>query len=95
MNSGWKKIASEADLSELTKRSFEIPQLIFKHSTRCGISRMALDRMQRAQQPPNLEINYLDLLAFRSISNKIAADYNVWHESPQILLIKNGKCKTE
>jgi bacillithiol system protein YtxJ len=92
MNPGWKKIESEADLAELNKRSFEIPQLILKHSTRCGISRMALDRMQRAQQPASFEINYLDLLTFRSVSNKIAADYHVHHESPQVLLIKNGSC---
>ncbi|HYG52890.1 MAG TPA: bacillithiol system redox-active protein YtxJ [Flavobacteriales bacterium] len=89
---GWKKIESEDDLSALDKRSYEVPQLIFKHSTRCGISNMALDRMQRAQQPSNLEIHYLDLLKFRPISNKIATDYCVHHESPQVLLIQNGHC---
>ena len=89
----WKDIESESDLAELNERSRQVPQLIFKHSTRCGTSSMALDRMQRAVQPENLEIHYLDLLLHRNLSNKIAADYKVQHESPQILLIKNGACE--
>lgn len=88
----WKKIESENDLKELNQRSHEVPQLIFKHSTRCSISSMALNRMTSAQQPAGVEIHYLDLIKFRDLSNKIASDYHVHHESPQVLLIKNEQC---
>lgn len=88
----WKKIESPEDLKEINKKSFTVPQLIFKHSTRCSVSSMALSRIERMGQPNGIEMHILDLLAFRSISNQIANDYNVRHESPQILLIKNEKC---
>lgn len=88
----WKKIESETDLAALNEQSFHAAQLIFKHSTRCSISSMALGRMQRAQQPEKLDIHLLDLLKFRNLSNKIAGEYNIGHESPQVLLIKDGKC---
>jgi bacillithiol system protein YtxJ len=88
----WKKIESENTLKEINLRSHDMPQLIFKHSTRCSISSMALNRMTSAQQPQGVEIYYLDLLNFRNLSNQIASDYHVPHESPQILLIKNEQC---
>jgi bacillithiol system protein YtxJ len=53
---------------------------------------MALDRFERAATPENVDFHYLDLLNFRAISNKIAAFFQVHHESPQLLLIKDGAC---
>ena len=88
----WKILTSESDLLEITKKSAEIPQVIFKHSTRCGISSMAKSRLERSQQPPGIDFYFLDLIAHRSLSNKIATDFSVHHESPQILLIKDGEC---
>ena len=88
----WEKIESENTIREINKRSLTIPQLIFKHSTRCSISSMAFNRLTSAQQPENVEIYYLDLIKFRKLSDQIANDYHVRHESPQILLIKNEQC---
>ena len=66
---------------------------IFKHSTRCGISRMVLKNFEREFDIPESELTmyYLDLLNYREISNNIPVDFNVMHQSPQLLLLKNGK----
>ena len=67
--------------------------LIFKHSTRCSISSMALNRLEtKWVDNATIKPYYLDLLAHRDISNEIAALFSVEHASPQVLLIKNGKC---
>lgn len=66
--------------------------MIFKHSTRCSISSVAYHRLQKSQQPEGVDFYYLDLLAHRLLSNKVAEVFNVPHESPQVLVIKNGKC---
>ena len=78
-----------ADLKELSKTR---PQVIFKHSTRCSISSMAKSRLERGEQPDSGDFHLLDLIKYRSISDKIAEDFLVQHESPQILLIKNTEC---
>lgn len=77
------------ELSELESLSFKKAQVIFKHSTRCIISKMALKRLQAG---PSLDISVwvLDLLAHRELSNTIASKYTVFHQSPQIIIIKNG-----
>lgn len=68
--------------------------VIFKHSTRCAISNMALDRFRRGWKMRGEEISiyYLDLIRYRSLSDKVSELFAVSHESPQVLLIKNGKC---
>ncbi len=88
----WKEFKDEAGLEAIKQQSTLAPQVIFKHSTRCSISTMAKARLERADQPIGLDFHYLDLIAYRNISSKIAEDFNVQHESPQILIIKNGTC---
>ncbi len=88
----WKAFTNEEDLEAIKKRSNEKPQVIFKHSTRCSISSMAKGRLERSTAPDSIDFNYLDLIAHRNISAKIAEMFSVEHESPQILIIKNGEC---
>lgn len=88
----WITLLNEEQLNNLNTNSFTKPQVIFKHSTRCSISSMAKNRLERSKQPQDLDFHYLDLIRYRNLSNKIAEDYKVFHESPQILLIKNGEC---
>ena len=68
--------------------------LIFKHSTRCSISMMAKRRFEMDWEalPADLPVYFLDLIKYREISNQIAQDFQVHHESPQMLLIKDGEC---
>ncbi|MDQ3392933.1 MAG: bacillithiol system redox-active protein YtxJ [Bacteroidota bacterium] len=91
----WNKIIKEENLMSLNEESFQNPVIIFKHSTRCSISAMALDRMKRSwneQEVNSINPYYLDIIAFRPLSTKIAQDYNVEHESPQLLMIYKGVC---
>ena len=81
-------------LTEIKIKSIEKPQLIFKHSTRCSISSMSLDRLLRNwKEEDSIEITpyYLDLIAYRSLSNLVAERFGISHESPQVLLLKDGK----
>lgn len=88
----WIHLTDEEQLRQIITRSGVKPQVIFKHSTRCSISSVAYQRLQKAQQPDGLDFYYLDLLAHRPLSNKVAEVFEVHHESPQVLVIKNGKC---
>lgn len=91
----WIPLTTEAQLEEIKQISFTKPVVILKHSTRCSISTMAKGRLDRAEQPEGVDFYYLDLLAYRPISNRIAELFAVPHESPQVLLIKNAECTYE
>ncbi len=91
----WKELSTEDQLDELKERSAHTPQLIFKHSTRCATSSMAKSRLERSAIPPGVEFNFLDLIKYRKVSNKVETDFKVAHESPQVLLIRNGECVYE
>ena len=88
----WHPINTIEQLEQIKSASFVKPQVIFKHSTTCSISRLALDRFERAEKPENVDFHYLDLLNFRAISNEITSFFQVHHESPQVILIKDGEC---
>ena len=88
----WMDLTNEFELDMIKASSNQKPQLIFKHSTRCSISSMAKNRLGRSLQPEGIDFHFLDLIKHRQLSNKIAEDFAVYHESPQILLIKNGEC---
>jgi bacillithiol system protein YtxJ len=89
----WSYIDSEEIIEKIASDTSNTIFLIFKHSTRCSISSMSLNRLETKWDTSlNLETYFLDLIKFRNISNKIAERFNVYHESPQVLLIKNGKC---
>ena len=88
----WIPLTTEEQLETIKLKSSNTPQVIFKHSTTCSISQMAFSRFERAEAPDSIDFYYLDLLNFRPISNAIAELFQVHHESPQVLLIKNGEC---
>jgi bacillithiol system protein YtxJ len=88
----WIPLRSIEDLEQVIHLSKEKPQVIFKHSTRCNISSVAKNRLERAGSPEQIQFHYLDLISYRPLSNSVAERFAVEHESPQILVIKNGKC---
>ena len=92
----WLKLENPSDLDRLIENSFSesiSAVAIFKHSTRCVISSMVKTRLVGAWNfQDELPIYYLDLIQFRALSNQIADELSVEHQSPQLLLIKNGKC---
>ena len=88
----WKVLRDENELDEIIRRSDSKPQVIFKHSTRCSISSVAKGRLERSKVPPGADFYYLDLMNYRNISNKVAQLLDIHHESPQVLVIRNGVC---
>ena len=96
MKLNWIEIKSDADLTKIIEESYwenVVGIAIFKHSTCCSISSIAKNRLASFWDfNKNLPIYYLDLIAFRSISDNIAEKFNIRHESPQLLVIKNGQC---
>lgn len=89
----WHTLANDADLDRALTTSHERPVLLFKHSVRCSISAMALDRVQRGWVYPaeTLEPWLLDLLRYPEISKAIAVRLGVVHQSPQAILLRHGR----
>lgn len=90
----WNKLENLAQIEEIKAISEEKSVMIFKHSTRCSISSMALNRLMRNWKETDQEIIvpfYLDLISYRDISNQIATEFGVYHESPQVIIINKGK----
>lgn len=90
----WNNLGAPHDIDALSERSKHIPCLIFKHSTRCSISSLVKYRLEENWDIPadRLEPYFLDLIRFRETSNYVADAFDVYHESPQILLLVDGEC---
>jgi len=88
----WISLSSLEQLKEIEQKSKTKPQVIFKHSTTCGISRMVLNLFtDKFQVDDNkMDIYFLDLHANRNVSNEVGIYFQVLHQSPQLLVIKNG-----
>ena len=88
----WIELTDLGQLNEIMDLSHQQPVIIFKHSTRCSISRMALKQFENEYDLEGSVTPYfLDLINHRDISNEIATRFEVYHQSPQLLLIKEGK----
>lgn len=91
----WKSLEDVGTVAQLQETSHERPIIIFKHSTRCSISSMALSRLERAwneQEMESADAFFLDLIHHRDVSQKIAESFQIPHQSPQLLLIHHEKC---
>ena len=88
----WIPLTELKQLDELVELSKTKPVLIFKHSTRCGISSMAMRQFTATYryEAALIQPYYLDLLSYRDLSNEIAIRFQVIHQSPQLIVIKNG-----
>ena len=88
----WIPLNAMEQLDLIKNKSEGKTQLIFKHSTRCGISSMVMNQFVEAYDftEQELDLYYLDLLSFRALSNEVGYKFQVMHQSPQLLVIKNG-----
>ena len=86
----WNELSTLKDLESALQRSHEQPVMLFKHSTRCPVSSMAKRLTEQRWDHPGIAPYFLDLIAFRDVSQAIAQQLGVDHESPQLLLVKNG-----
>lgn len=88
----WILLESTEQLDEIIEKSNSVPQVIFKHSTTCGISRMVLNMFTNSfDLNGEAEMYFLDLHSHRAVSNTIESILGIIHESPQLLVIKNGE----
>lgn len=89
----WNTIESEDDLNKAIEKSSEKKVVLFKHSTRCFISKTVLKNFEKEVQSSEKDVAYyfLDLIAYRSVSNKIADHFGITHQSPQMIVLENGK----
>lgn len=88
----WHALTEEEQLDKMEKESEKQLVVIFKHSTRCGISRMVLNNFERNYDLPKdkeVKLYFLDLIANRGISNEVASRFGVRHESPQMIILKD------
>lgn len=90
----WIPLVEESQIDALTEQSHDTPVLIYKHSTRCATSSVVFHRLERHRQGDQgrlLPFFFLDLIAYRSVSDRVASRFSVEHESPQAILIFKGK----
>lgn len=87
----WFKLTKVEQLDNLKQISNEKLVVIFKHSTRCGISRMVWNQFQASADFPKeqVELFYLDLLIYREVSDAITQEFQVLHQSPQLILLQH------
>jgi bacillithiol system protein YtxJ len=89
----WITLSNTDQVDDLVQQSTDNTAVIFKHSTTCGISRMVYKTLQRevdSLDNDNTKYYYLDLKTYRHVSNYISEKLDVRHESPQMIIIKNG-----
>lgn len=90
----WHALTQLKQLDDIEEESAKTTVAIFKHSTRCGISRMVLKNFENdftGEEEKGFKLYYLDLLSNREISNEIANRFGVHHESPQLIVLRDGK----
>ena len=87
----WIRLTNIDQIKQIRSLSKSETVFIFKHSTRCGISKMVIKRFENMfdESMSNVKVYYLDLLNYRDISNEIAVSFEVIHQSPQLLIIRN------
>lgn len=87
----WIALTGMNQLTTIEENSKGKTQLIFKDSTRCGISKMVIRQFESQYNfEDQIDAYYLDLLNYRPISQEIAERFQVMHQSPQLVVIKNG-----
>ncbi|WP_209400012.1 bacillithiol system redox-active protein YtxJ [Pseudozobellia sp. WGM2] len=89
----WIALTHISQLDEIVEKSMVKPQVIFKHSTTCGISRMVLNMFTSnyALSEEQMDFYFIDLHKNRNVSNEVETKFNIVHQSPQLLIIKNAQ----
>jgi len=89
----WHALTTSAELQALTRKSHDTPAVILKHSTRCGASAVVKRRLEEDWdiEAGAAHAHLLDLIGHRDVSDEVAETFGVQHESPQVLIIKDGR----
>ena len=87
MENRFVKVTDTKSLDELADRSKERPVVIFKHSLTCPISAAAYDQMAEFDG----EVALVEVQRARDLSGEIENRLGVTHESPQVIILRNGQ----
>lgn len=89
----WNPLTKSSDISDLREASFQKPQIIFKHSMSCGLSGMTMRRFEAeaGSFAEDFSFHLLVIQKNRDLSAQIATYFQVQHESPQVLVVADGK----
>ena len=87
----WINLTNLDEITDIKTLSISESIFIFKHSTRCGISRIVKKQFEKLLLPNNnnVKVYYLDLLKYRNVSDAVSEVFQVRHQSPQLLIIRN------
>ena len=93
LQADWKVLEDESQIEQIIEDSYAKPIAIFKHSIRCGVSAMSKYQLEDGWDfnPEELDFYYLDLITNRSTSNRVAEEFGIRHQSPQVILIHKGQ----
>jgi len=86
----WLPLNDTEQIDQIILNSKSKYQAIFKHSTRCGVSSGVLRQFERQENSDAIDFYFLDLLSHRAVSDEIASRLGVIHQSPQLIVLKNG-----
>ena len=96
-NEDWIHLTHTDEIKKIISISYEIPVVIYKHSSRCGLSFMTERDLQEGWESlkPRVRFYFLDLIRYKDVSASVAQTFDIRHQSPQVLIIKNGQCTYE
>jgi monothiol bacilliredoxin len=80
------RLSDRDSLEKLLTVSKERPVLVFKHSNSCGISSAAYREMEKLEN-----VNLLEVQTASELSRELAMITGVRHETPQVIVLKDGK----
>ena len=87
MGNQFFRIDDRAALDGLLADSKQKPVIVFKHSTACSISSRAYREMEKVEG----QVNILEVQSAREISRELANLTGVRHETPQVIVLRDGK----
>lgn len=90
----WNVLTEKDHVEEVLENSHQKTQLVYKHSHTCGICHAAKERIEESMDEIKRQaaINFTNVKKSRPVSNALADELGIRHESPQVLIIKNGEC---
>lgn len=91
----WIEVQENSQIDQIVELSYQQTCVIYKHSTRCSLSFVAKHRLESDwdKELDDVVTFYLDVIAHRGVSQEVAKRFSVYHESPQVLLIRDGECR--
>lgn len=85
----WNDLDNISQIKAAISASEHRPQLIYKHSSRCSVCFFAKKQVEEIPETmrEQLDLYFVDVIGWREVSDAIAEEFSITHESPQLLII--------